>query len=149
MVMAYSIDPARPDPDLANIAETLTAGRTRFLELVEEDARSYEAVRAARKARKAHADTATDEAYVEALRRAAEVPLSTARLATDLAQRLAATRSRTKAALGSDLVTALALFRAAAEGALANVETNLTDLQAAQASTEVLERETARLRGGV
>jgi glutamate formiminotransferase / formiminotetrahydrofolate cyclodeaminase len=148
MVLAYSIDPARADPDLAGLAAALAAGRTRLLELVEEDARSYEAVRAVRKARKAQPGPATDRAYVDALQGAAEVPLATARLATDLAQRLAATRPRTKPALASDLVTALALFRAAAEGALANVETNLADLQTAKASTEALERETARLRGG-
>ncbi|MCI4365530.1 MAG: cyclodeaminase/cyclohydrolase family protein [Thermoplasmata archaeon] len=149
MVLAYSSDPARPDAELSSLGASLTDSRRRFLALVEEDAQSYEDVRSARKARKAAPGPVADQAYVQALQRAAEVPLSTARLATDVARRLAVVRSRTKPALESDLVTALALFRAAAEGALANVEINLIDLKAARASTEAMEQETARLRTGV
>jgi formiminotetrahydrofolate cyclodeaminase len=57
-------------------------------------------------------------------------------------------RDRTRAALGSDLVTSLALFRAAAEGALANVTINLEDLKAAGQPIDDLEAEVARLRAG-
>ncbi len=148
MVLAYSIDPAHPDPELSALATALEEGRHRMLVLVETDSQSYEAVRVARKARKAAPGPDADRAYVEALLGAADVPLSTARLARDLAGRVAAVRARTKAALGSDLTTALALFRAAAEGALANVDINLVDLRAMHVATDALEAEVARLRAG-
>jgi glutamate formiminotransferase/formiminotetrahydrofolate cyclodeaminase len=148
MVLAYSVDPARPDPDLSALVPRFAKGRRTLLDLVEQDAGSYDAVRLARKARKAHPGPTEETTYVEALRRAAEVPLTTARLATELAQALDAVRSRTKVALESDLTTALALFRAGAQGALANVEINLIDLRAAKASTETLEADVARLRAG-
>ena len=146
MVLAYSIDPAQPAPELAAVSEALRAGRRRFLELVDEDARSYDGVRAARKGRKEQPGDASQAAYVAAIRGAAEVPMGTARLAADLAVRLESVRGRTKAALGSDLVTALALFRATIDGALANVAINLEDLKAAGVPTSELEPEVARLR---
>ncbi len=145
MVLAYSIDPAKPAAELKDLADALRAGRRRFLELVEEDARSYEGVRTARKARKESPGDAAQAAYVVAIRRAAEVPLTTARLAADLSVRLESARARTKAALGSDLVTALALFRATIDGALANVAINLEDLKAAGAPAAEIEPELARL----
>ena len=147
MVLAYSIDPAKPTEELTAVARLLTEGRQRFLELADEDAASYEAVRSARRARKERADDARlRDAYAEALEHSARVPLETARRSVDLAARLALVGPRTRAALRSDLVTSLALFRAAAEGALANVEVNLTDLKAAGRTTEPLEAEIARLR---
>ncbi|HXQ48190.1 MAG TPA: cyclodeaminase/cyclohydrolase family protein [Thermoplasmata archaeon] len=148
MVLAYSIDPAHPDATLSGTANSFANGRHRMLELVEKDAQSYDAVRTARRARKAHPGPDEERAYVEALQGAAEVPLSTARLANDLARQIAEVRPRTKAALGSDLTTALALCRAASEGALANVDINLIDLRAAHVATEALEAEVARLRAG-
>jgi glutamate formiminotransferase / formiminotetrahydrofolate cyclodeaminase len=148
MVLAYSIDPARADPGLSELAHRLDDARHRLLELVEEDSASYEAVRTARKARKALPGPTSEQAYVEALRGAAEVPLATARLATELARQVAEVRARTKSALGSDLTTALALFRAASEGALANVDINLIDLRAMSVPTDAIEAETARLRAG-
>ncbi|MCI4372826.1 MAG: cyclodeaminase/cyclohydrolase family protein [Thermoplasmata archaeon] len=148
MVLAYSIDSAHPDPALSSLMNTLATGRQRLLELVTEDSQSYEAVRAARKARGAQPGADQERAYVTALQGAADVPLSTARLASDLARQLAEVRGRTKAMLGSDITTALALFRAATEGALANVEINLIDLRAAQVTTGALEAEVARLRAG-
>ena len=147
MVLAYSIDPAKPAEDLVTVSGALTQGRRRFLELADEDAASYDAVRRSKKARKDRpGDAAAQEAYVRAVRGAAEVPLETARRAVELAQRLDSIRTRTRAALASDLVTALALFRAATEGALANVAINLEDLKAAGQSIESFESEVARLR---
>ena len=147
MVLAYSIDPANPAEDLVAVRALLTEGRARFLELAEEDSRSYDAVRQAKKARKERpADPAAQEAYVRAVRGAAEVPLETARRAVDLGSRLQAVGSRTRAALGSDLVTSLALFRAAAEGALANVSINLEDLKAAGQPIDEYEAAVARLQ---
>jgi len=147
MVLAYSIDLAKPAEDLVTVSGALTQGRRRFLELADEDAASYDAVRRSKKARKDRpGDAAAQEAYVRAVRGAAEVPLETARRAVELAQRLDSIRTRTRAALASDLVTALALFRAATEGALANVAINLEDLKAAGQSIESFESEVARLR---
>ncbi len=148
MVLAYSIDPAKPDPELPEVHATLEQARVRFLTLVDEDSRSYELVRSARKTRKATPGPEAEQAYVEALRTAARVPLDTARLATSLAVRLRAVQARTRKALASDLVTALALFRAATEGALANVEINLLDLKAAGIGTTELEGEVQGLRAG-
>ncbi len=149
MVLAYSIDPAAPAEPLVAARSALAEGRRRFLGLVDEDARSYEAVRTARRARKERPDDpAVGPAVLAALRSAAAVPLETARRAANLAESLAAVRSATKAALASDLVTAVALFRAAVEGALANVEINLADLKTAGDSTAELESEVARLRSG-
>jgi glutamate formiminotransferase / formiminotetrahydrofolate cyclodeaminase len=147
MVLAYSIDPAKPSDDLVAVARLLTENRQRFLELADEDSQSYEAVRTARRARKDRPeDPSLAGAYADALERSANVPLETARRAVDLAARLAAVGPRTKAALRSDLTTALALFRAAAEGALANVEVNLSDLASAGRPTESFTTEIARLR---
>jgi len=147
MVLAYSIDPTKPAEDLAALAHSLTAGRLRFLELADEDSLSYDGVRSAKRARKERPDDAASQtAYLAAVRHAAEVPLETARRARDLARQLESVRARTRAALGSDLVTSLALFRAAAEGALANVEINLEDLKAAGEPIADLETEIAHLR---
>jgi glutamate formiminotransferase / formiminotetrahydrofolate cyclodeaminase len=149
MVLAYSIDPGRPDPELGALREELARGRARLLELVDEDARSYEAVRAARKTRRERPGPESDAGFRAAVTGAAEVPLGTARLAESLCARLAGAQPRTKAALGSDLVTALALFRAAVEGALANVEINLADLKGLGADPTAIEAEVARLRLGI
>lgn len=147
MVLAYSLDPAKPPDDLAEVARALAGGRRRFLELAEEDARSYDAVRAARRARKEKPDDPTLSAAVAAaLENAAQVPLETAQRAVDLASRLVVVGERTKAALRSDLTTSLALFRAATEGALANVAVNLDDLKATGRPTEKFESEIVRLR---
>ncbi len=147
MVLAYSVDPSNPSDDLREASRALTEGRGRLLELADEDSRSYEAVRAARRARKERVgDADAQAAYVATLEGAASVPLETARRAVDLSARIEAVRARTKAALASDLVTALALLRAATEGALANVAINLEDLRAVGRPVESFESEIGRLR---
>ncbi len=147
MVLAYSIDPAKPIPELGEAQAALRAGRRRMLSLIQEDSASYDAVRAARRTRKERSGDAGAEAgYRDALRGAVAVPLETARLAQDLAVRLETVRGRTKAALGSDLTTSLALFRAATEGALANVAINLADLEAIGEPTAEVASEIDRLR---
>ncbi len=146
MVLLYSIPSETPPPDLAALLGSLRAARVRFLQLVGEDSESYEAVRSARKDRKARpGDAVAEKVWTMALRKAAEVPLETARLAEHSSAGIAQVRTRTKAALGSDLVTSLALLRAAREGALANVATNLNDLKAANEPIADLEAEIARL----
>jgi len=147
MVLAYSIDAKAPDAALAALRQALGNERARFLELADEDAAAYDGVRVGRRALKAAPDDAAARAgYVEALRRAAGVPLETAERARATSDRLVAVRARTRAQLASDFVSALAMLRAAAEGALANVAINLDDLRAAGASTDEYERAIARLR---
>lgn len=149
MVLSYSLVPAAPQTELAGLRDSLANGRRRLIELSEEDSRSYESVRAARRARKERPDDpAGRSSYLAAVRGAADVPLETARTAHQLAVRLTAVRGRTKAALASDLTTALALFGAAVEGALANVAINLDDLRAEGETVEPWAGELARLRGG-
>ncbi|HYA10871.1 MAG TPA: glutamate formimidoyltransferase, partial [Thermoplasmata archaeon] len=132
MVLAYSFGPKKPDAELAALHATFGEARETFLRLAEDDARSYDTVRAAlRRKKEDPSDPAAAAAVVAALRGAAAVPLETARRARQLAGALSAVRGRTNAMLTSDLVTSLALFRAAAEGALANVGINLADLKAA------------------
>ena len=95
MVLAYSIDPAKPADDLVAVRTLLTEGRYRFLELAEEDSRSYDAVRQTKKARKDRPnDAGAQEAYLHAVRGAAEVPLETARNAVELAGKLDSVRAR-------------------------------------------------------
>jgi len=149
MVLAYSIDPAKPVEELGAAQAALRAGRARMHALVTEDSASYEAVRAARRRRKEHpGDRDAEAAYRTALHGAVAVPLETARLGQELSVQLESVRSRTKAALGSDLTTALALFRAATEGALANVAINLSDLATLGESTAEVTAEVERLRPG-
>ncbi len=149
MVLAYSVAPGSTDPELAPLRTRFGTARQRFLELAEEDSRSYDGVRAARRLQKAApADPGTAAAVTSALRAAAMVPLETARMARETAGLLTAVRGKTKAMLASDLATALALLAAASEGALANVAVNLADLRSAGAPSAELEAEVERLRAG-
>jgi glutamate formiminotransferase/formiminotetrahydrofolate cyclodeaminase len=149
MVVAYST-PAKQTPSapLAALARELVEARGTFLELATADTDAYEAVRTARRERKAAPeDPGAQGRVVQALRRATEVPLDIARLARRLQERLEANRELTNAALSSDLVSGLALLRAAVESALANVAINLTDLRASGLPVADLEAECDRLAG--
>jgi glutamate formiminotransferase / formiminotetrahydrofolate cyclodeaminase len=147
MVLAYSIDPAKPVDELVSVQAALRAGRTRLLALIEEDPASYETMRATRRKRKERpGDVEAEAAYRAAVHGAVEVPLQTARLARELTLRVDSVKARTKAVLASDLTTALALFRAASEGALANASINLPDLAAAGEPTAEIAAEIERLR---
>ncbi len=148
MVIAYSMPAGTPTGPLAPVREQLADARTGFLELVDADARSYEAVRAARRAlRPDPTNGELQRAWEGALRRAAEVPLDTARLASRVRKLLETHRAATNTAVGSDLVTALSLLRSAQEGALANVATNLEELVAKGLTVGDLTAELERLRG--
>jgi len=146
MVLAYSFGPKKPDAELAALHATFGDARERFLRLAEDDARSYDSVRAAlRRKKESPDDPAASAQVVTALRGAVAVPLETARRARELAASLSAVRARTNPQLVSDLVTSLALFRSAAEGALANVGINLDDLKKAGEPVGEIEGEVARL----
>jgi glutamate formiminotransferase / formiminotetrahydrofolate cyclodeaminase len=149
MVAAYST-PAKqiPSPSLASLTKELTEGRGTFQELANADTDAYEAVRTARRDQKTKPnDPTAQQTVLDALRHAAEVPLTTARLARRLQGQLEAQREQTNPALGSDLISALSLLRAAADSALANVSINLTDLRQAGIPVADLEAERDRLSG--
>ncbi len=149
MVVAYST-PAKQTPtaELVGLAKELVESRGTFLELANADTEAYESVRIARRDRKAHpGDGAAQQAVVDALRKAIEVPMDTARLARRVAERLEAHRETMNPVLGSDLVSGLALLRAAAESALSNVSVNLADLRAEGIPVADLEAERDRLSG--
>jgi glutamate formiminotransferase len=147
MVLAYSVSPTAPaDPEITSAHGLCYEARRMFLVSMDEDSRSYEAVRSARRALKeAATDPERQRNYRAALENAARVPLETARLAVRIRSTLATVGPKTRVALKSDLITARSLLSAAKEGALANVSINLADLQAAGENTQALEAEVQRL----
>ena len=142
MVVGY-LSPAGTEPPHESQAR-LAAARSRFLELVDEDARAYDATIAARRAAKATPGPEADGSVVAATRHAAEVPLETARLAGACAADMAAIAAEVRPVMRSDCSTAVALLRAAQESALANVAVNVEELRALGAAVGDLE---AALRG--
>jgi len=148
MVIAYSVKPGTTDPEMDAAAKRLAGLRGQLLAGIDEDAASFEAVRAARRRMKeAPSDAAARGEWEQALRHAAEVPLATAQQVRDAAKVLEAIRPRVKATIASDLTTALALLAAAAEGALANVAINLAELSAQGVAHDDLARAASALAG--
>jgi len=147
MVLAYSGPATGPPEPLRAASAEFAAARQRFLALADEDAASYDAVRAARKAAKAAPpeDPAAKERIRSATWAATEVPLTTAALARTVQARLDDLRGAIKATVESDRISALALLEAAAVGAAANVALNLADLRAMGADVGVLEQGLARV----
>lgn len=154
MVARYSLPPSETTTD-ATIEAAATA-RTRFLVLVDEDSASFEAVRAAQKAKRDRPDDRSAvDSWIAALRTAADVPLETAKRARDLRGRVDEFRPRAKSGLLSDLLSAAALLDAAAVGALENVRINLESLSGAgddvsgrRAELELFERSRGRTSEG-
>ncbi len=108
----------------------LTALRERLLENIDRDARSYEAVIAARRLPKAtEADQARRAKAIEdANKVAATVPLETAHLAAEAGRLIESLRSITIPQAASDLAVALHLADAAFKSALENVRVNLASI---------------------
>ncbi|MGI0054987.1 MAG: cyclodeaminase/cyclohydrolase family protein [Thermoplasmata archaeon] len=147
MVLAYSVSAKSPSPELDASRAMCARARSEFVRAMKDDAAAYEAVRAARRAlRDGPEDAARQRGYRDALRLAAEVPLATARSSVALSIELTRVGPRTRTALSSDLTTAIALLGAARAGALANVQINLVDLQAAGESVDEFAAEAERLR---
>jgi glutamate formiminotransferase/formiminotetrahydrofolate cyclodeaminase len=105
---------------LAQLREELKAA-------IEADAESYNVVMKAYKAAKESGNG--DRMIVAALRQATSVPLGVAEKAVEVQQIAAGLRPITNPNMSSDLTTAIALAKAALEGALANVEINLTSIK--------------------
>jgi glutamate formiminotransferase/formiminotetrahydrofolate cyclodeaminase len=127
MVIAYST--SADDPALGAARQWLTAARSRFLDLVGEDALAYTESVAARRATKAQPGPEAEEAWTASIRHAAEVPLDTARLAWTCTEQLRDLADKVRPAMKSDWTSALALLNAAKESALANVAINADDLR--------------------
>jgi glutamate formiminotransferase/formiminotetrahydrofolate cyclodeaminase len=137
MVLRYSQRADAPDAELAGAIEELARARAALLAGVDDDTQAFETLRTRRRAQKAApTDAGAREAYADAVRRATEVPLATARVARNAARRLESVRAKVRTTIASDLTTALALLNAAVTGALANVAINLPDLAATGASVD-------------
>jgi glutamate formiminotransferase/formiminotetrahydrofolate cyclodeaminase len=130
MVANLSVVRKGHDEELSEMSVRAQATKQALARMVDEDARAFNGVMAAmRLPRATETEQATrDQMLQTAYRRAAEVPLETARLsltALELA-RVAASKGRHDAA--SDAGTAALLARAALEGAALNVLINLQAL---------------------
>lgn len=95
---------------------------------IDADAEAYKSVVAAYKQAKDKDAAANNGAVREALKTATSVPLSVAERAREVERIAESLKPITNPNMASDLAVAVALARAAVEGALANVEINLTSL---------------------
>jgi len=122
---------------LAEIREELKAS-------IDADAASFNEVMAAFKKAKEHPEA---EGEVDAaLKKATSIPLVVAERAREVGTILKGLRSMTNPRMASDLSVGLGLAEAAKEGALANVEINLSDLKDEAFATDVRQR-AAAVRG--
>jgi len=139
------------------IREAAETARAEFLALAREDSEAYDDVVAARRLPK---DTdeqkaARAERIARANRRAAEVPMQTARAAVRLLAALPDLVEKGNPNAASDVGAAALLLDACAEGALLNVGINLSGIDDAalvaelQRETAVLQEESGRLRSQV
>src|SRR5579885_3428118 len=99
-------------------------------EAIDRDAASFDVVMAAFKLPQGNADETRrrDEAVQSATKGAADVPLEVAERTVALFERLGQLQPITPASMSSDLKVGRLLAAAAAEGALANVEVNLSSI---------------------
>jgi glutamate formiminotransferase len=122
---------------LARLAEL----REQFKAAIDADAESFNEVMAAFKKAKDH-----PEAQVEveaATKKATLIPLGVAERAREVRQMIESLRPMTNPRMASDLTVGVSLARAAAEGALANVEINLNDIKDEVFLADVKQRVTA------
>src|SRR5438105_8247767 len=134
--------------ELSEAIARLAQLREELKTAIDADADSYAAVVKAYK----HAKESTngDAVINQALKGAANVPLSVAERSREIARILEALRPITNPKMASDLTVGLALAHAAVEGALANVEINLESLtephlaDELRAKARALQAQTAR-----
>lgn len=147
MVLRYAAPAGELPADLTAAAAEFGKWRVSLTEAVDADSRSYEGVRAARAARKAHPGSAAEErGYVDALREATRVPLEAAEACARAEGRFAELRGRIKKTFASDATTAEVLLAAGKAGALANAILNLETLNEAGAPDAALAERAADLR---
>lgn len=115
---------------LSESLEAMRRAGEEFTRAIDEDAASYDAVLAAHKLPQGNAQEIRkrSESMENALRGAAEVPLRVAQGAVALWERLGQLQAITAASMSSDLKVARLISAAAAQGALENVEINLSSL---------------------
>ncbi|MFZ1136213.1 MAG: glutamate formimidoyltransferase [Candidatus Korobacteraceae bacterium] len=119
---------------LAEIREELKAA-------IDADATSFTEVMAAFKKLKDNPDAQHE--VDSAMKKATSIPLTVAERANEVGKILESLRPITNPKMASDLTVGVALARSAVDGALANVEINLADLQDAAFAADVRKRLTA------
>jgi formiminotetrahydrofolate cyclodeaminase len=131
---------------LVPVAAEAAEASAQFRQLVDRDARAFEAIVAARKLPKETDDEKgrRSEAIEAAGKLAAEVPMETARRAVNLLSRTAVLAEKGNPNAASDAGVAALLLAAAAEGALLNVGINLGGIRDAEFVGR-MEKETALL----
>ena len=118
---------AQYERELSDAIAKLAEMREQFKAAIDEDAEAFHEVMAAFKRAKEHPEA---QAEVEAAtKKATLVPLSVAERARETRRILESLRPITNPRMASDLTVGVSLARAAAEGALANVEINLGDIK--------------------
>ncbi len=123
---------------LSNAIARLSELREALKAAIDADAASFNEVMAAFKKAKDHPEA---QAEVDAaLKRATEIPLKVAEQAAEAGRIIDSLRPITNPKMASDLTVGVGLAKAAADGALANVEINLGDISDAKFVSQARER---------
>ena len=132
---------AAVDAEMREIALRASALRATLAGLVERDAQSYTAVSEAYRMPKepASAAAARSTAITEALLRASEVPLETARACADVAELAAMVGAKGNTNAVSDAGVAALLAEAACKGAAYNVRVNVASLEDRSLGTSLVD----------
>jgi glutamate formiminotransferase / formiminotetrahydrofolate cyclodeaminase len=126
------------EAQLSDAIARLSQMREEFKAAIDADAASFNDVMAAFKKAKDHPEA---QAEVDAaMKRATEIPLKVAEQAHEAGQILESLRPITNPRMASDITVGIGLAKAAADGALANVEINLADMSDAKFVAQVRER---------
>src|SRR6202162_4840443 len=128
----------RHERELNEAIARLSQLREELKAALDAEAESYNAVMKAYKQAKEAANA--DGIIVDALKHATQVPLGVAERARKVTGIIETLKPITNPNMKSDLTTALALARAAMEGALANVEINLSSLKDSAFAADVRKR---------
>jgi formiminotetrahydrofolate cyclodeaminase len=142
------------EAELRPVAEEAERAGDAFRELMDDDSEAFEEMAAARKLPRDNDEQKALRlrAMRESARRAAQVPMETARAAATLLSRAPLLAEKGNPNAASDVGVAALLLAAAAEGALLNVGINLSSTQdaefiaAMERETAILTREVERLR---
>jgi len=126
------------EAQLSNTIARLSELREAFKAAIDADAASFNEVMAAFKKVKDHPEA---QAKVDAaLKGATEIPLKVAEQARETRDILESLRPVTNPKMASDITVGIGLAKAAADGALANVEINLGDISDTKFVSQVQER---------
>ena len=126
---------------LSEAIARLTEIREELKAAIDADATSFTEVMAAFKKLKDNPDAQHE--VDSAMKKATSIPLTVAERAKEVGKILESLRPITNPKMASDLTVGMALARSAVDGALANVEINLADLQDAAFAADVRKRLTA------